>query len=164
MVASAKKMFFTSHSPQVFPFPSVGKLSRRTWVICIRSQRAAISFARWAFIRKFVGRQDAKDVSGDDLERFPLDCLINWVSLEITKSMALDEAMTSRHLRLHSTAINSTNPFAVGPQRKIYPRMITMLLRSLHRFAFDSGLHPGHRRQISKSCKSEQSRNRSRKS
>lgn len=43
----------------------LGTSSRRSWVICIRSRKAAISFARLAFIRKFVGQRDASGVSGN---------------------------------------------------------------------------------------------------
>lgn len=43
----------------------LGTSSRRSWVICIRSRKAAISFARLAFIRKFVGQRDANGVSGN---------------------------------------------------------------------------------------------------
>lgn len=55
-------MYFTGFSSW---FSSLGTSSRRSWVICIRFRKAAISFARLAFIRKFVGQRDANGVSGN---------------------------------------------------------------------------------------------------
>lgn len=134
-----------------------GTASRREWVTCTRSRKAAISSVRSASTHKFAGRRDANDASGEIESFFSLFHKLNLPfenSLGTTKSTGLDGATTSLPPLPVSTAMRSTNPFAVGRQPKTcLPTTKTMLWRWPHRYGSVSDLRHGRPHPISRKLK-----------
>lgn len=138
-IFNAKKIVSSRHVFSLagfsFHFSFFGTSSRRRWVTCTRSRKAAINSARSVSTHKFVGRRGVNDASGEITSLVNAQVLLIFsvlASLEITRNMAQDVVMISRRQRQVSTDNLTilTNLFEVGLQRKTCRQTIaTMLLR-----------------------------------